>query len=401
MSASPPVVLPTTPRVSSDEIRGRQDRLRELARERGLDAVLVWSHGASTQDHYADVYYFSGFYSHYPTIPDLPPRWRAKGYCGLIVPVEGPVTLVSDLATFNEDLTVVDRSDADQDVVAAAIRALEEVGDGEVGVLGSKPISYLWMDAIREAIGDRLVPADDMGWRLRWLKSPAEQELIRLAGEVGVLGVEAVMDAAVPGATEADIVAAGYEAVVAAGGMIYGISISTGPYAHMYAQSQPAPFDSRRVLESGDMARIDFYGSVDGYLFDFGRSRVVGREPDQRQLDLLTSARDTVLAGVELARPGARLSDIANACQAALEASPFGQLPEALAPEFFSFGHSLGLTWEEPWVDSESDAVLEPGAYIAVEKRVALPGVGGATYEDNLLITEDGCEVVTPARWEY
>ena len=401
MAAGTPVVVqPDTPRISRDEISGRQERLREMARERGLSAVFLWAHGATTQDNYANVYYFSGFYSHYPTIPDRTPHWRAKGYCGLIVPVDGPVTLVSDLATFREDLTVVDRNDSNQDVIASTIKALREI-DGPIGVVGSMSLSYQWKEAITDAIGPRLIAADELGWRLRMIKSPAELDLMRAAGKLGVLGVEAVMDAAVPGATEAEVAAAGIEAIVAAGGMLYGISLSTGPYAHMYSQSEPAPFDSRRVLEEGDMARVDFYGSVDGYLFDFGRARVVGREPDSAQRDLIESARDTVQAGLAQVRPGVTLGEVARACQAALDASPYMALERTVAPEFYAYGHSLGLAWEQPWIEPESTLVMEPGMCLAVEKRVARPGVGGATYEDNIIVTDDGYELVTPARWEY
>jgi Xaa-Pro dipeptidase len=396
------VVQPTTPRIQADEIRGRQERLRAHARELGLDGVLVWAHGATTQDHYADVLYLSGFYSHYPTISDSPGRWRAKGYVGLIVPVDGPITLVTDLATYREDLTVVDRVDTNQDVIAAAIKALREtVGPGKIGVLGSRALSWVWMRALEEEVGARFVNVHDLGWKLRMIQSPAEQELMRAAGRIGVLGVEAVMDAAVPGATEADVAAAGFEAVVSAGGMIYGISLSTGPYAHMYAQSQPAPFDSRRVLEVGDMARVDFYGSVDGYLFDFGRTRVVGRAPDAEQRVLMDAARDTVSAGLAVCRPGGTFGEVARACETALNESAFMRDRAGLAPEFFAFGHCLGLNWDEPWVEVDSDVVMVPGLCMAVEKRTALPGVGGATFEDNILITDDGYELLSDARYTY
>jgi Xaa-Pro aminopeptidase len=398
------VVTAALPRITADEFRGRQERLRACARDRGLAGLLIWSRGSSTQDQYADVYYLSNFYSHYPAVPDADGRWRAKGYSGLVVPVDGPVTLVTDLASFRDDLTYVDRVVTDQDVVGAAIRALGDVvasDDRPIGLLGSAALSWRWYAALSDAIGDRFVSADDLGPKLRLIKSRAEQVLLRAAGQVGVLGVEAVMEAAVPGATEAEVAAAGFAAVLSAGGMVYGISLSTGPYAHFYSQSQPAPFDSRYELREGDMARVDFYGSVDGYLFDFGRSRVVGREPDESQERILDAVRDSVRAGIEAVRPGATLGEVARTADRAFADSAFARSGAGLAPEFGSWGHSLGLNWEAPYIDADSDVVIEPGMCLAVEKRVAVPGVGGANYEDDVLVTSDGCEILTPARTDY
>ena len=398
------VVTAALPRITAEEFRERQERLRARARERGLAGVLVWSRGSSTQDQYADVYYLSNFYSHYPAVPDADGRWRAKGFSGLVVPTDGPVTLVTDLASFRDDLTYVDRVITDQDVVGAAIRTLLQYvakSDGPIGILGSAALSWRWHRDMVETIGDRFVSADDLGPELRLIKSAAEQSLLRAAGQVGVLGVEAIMDASVPGATEAEVAAAGFAAVLNAGGMVYGISLSTGPYAHFYSQSQPAPFDSRHELKEGDMARVDFYGSVDGYLFDFGRSRVVGREPDEVQQQLLDVSRDSVRAGVAAVRPGATLGDVARAADRAFADSAYTRSGTGLAPEFNSWGHSLGLNWEGPYIDADSDVVIEPGMCLAVEKRVALPGVGGATYEDNVLVTADGYENLTPARTDY
>ena len=229
------------------------------------------------------------------------------------------------------------------------------------------------------------------------MKSPAEQELLRAASAIGSIAVEAVMTSCVAGATEAEAAAAGIAIVVAAGAALHGISISSGPHAHHYAQSQPAPYDARRTLEAGDMARVDLYGSVDGYLFDFGRSRVVSRDPDNDQRALLDAVRETTLAGLEAVRPGATVGDIGRACDRHWGATELVRRGLATPTGFAAWGHSTSLCWEEPWVTAGSDIVLEPGMCFCIEKRQPVPGVGGANFEETILVTDDGYELLTTA----
>jgi Xaa-Pro aminopeptidase len=205
------------------------------------------------------------------------------------------------------------------------------------------------------------------------------------------------MASCVAGATEAEAAAAGIAIVVAAGAAFHGISISSGPYAHHYAQSQPAPYDARRPLVAGDMARVDLYGSVDGYLFDFGRSRVVSRPPDQGQQALLDAVRETTLAGLDAVRPGATVGDIGRACDDHWAGTELVRLGLATPTGFAAWGHSTSLCWEEPWITAGSDIVLEPGMCLCVEKRQPVPGVGGANFEETVLVTDTGYELLTTA----
>jgi hypothetical protein len=87
------------PEIERSEYLERQGRARGLARDGRFDAIVAWSRGGSTQDHYADVFYLTGFYTHYPFIPDLPARWRARGHTALFLPVNGPSTLLVDVAS--------------------------------------------------------------------------------------------------------------------------------------------------------------------------------------------------------------------------------------------------------------------------------------------------------------
>jgi hypothetical protein len=60
------------------------------------------------------------------------------------------------------------------------------------------------------------------------------------------------------------------------------------------------------------------------------------------------------------------------------------------------WGHSLGLDWGSPWIESTSSTVIRPGMCFAIERRIEAPGIGGANYENNVIVTDTGPEIVTP-----
>jgi Xaa-Pro aminopeptidase len=150
------------------------------------------------------------------------------------------------------------------------------------------------------------------------------------------------------------------------------------------------------------MIRLDLYGSIDGYLFDFGRSRVVGRPPTQEQRHILDAVRDSVRAGTELLRPGETLGAVARRCEEELAASSFVRrhgLPRTMMGG--TWGHSLGLDWGAPWIESSSSTVVRSGMCFAIERRIEAPGLGGANYENDVIVTDAGPEIVTLAPDRY
>jgi Xaa-Pro dipeptidase len=206
----------------------------------------------------------------------------------------------------------------------------------------------------------------------------------------------AALAAAVPGATEADVAAAFVDVLIRGGGALFNFAVSSGPSANTLAASHAPAAYTLRKLEPGDIMRIDAFGSLAGYQFDFARSMVIGGQPGPRQQQILDAARESVAAGVAAARPGAVVGDIARACENALARCAYARARGVPGNTMHdAWGRGIGLAFDPPWITAANELVLQPGMCLAVERRIAEADGLGAQYEDNVLITPTGPELLT------
>jgi Xaa-Pro aminopeptidase len=144
-----------------------------------------------------------------------------------------------------------------------------------------------------------------------------------------------------------------------------------------------------RVVEEGDLVLVDAGAVLDGYCSDCTRTFAAGEISDSLR-EVYELVRQAEQAGVDAIRPGVSGRDADMAARAVIDDAGYGE----------NFGHGLGhgiglLVHEAPVLRVESKDVLAAGNVVTVEPGVYLSGVGGIRIEDLVVVTEDGCEVLT------
>jgi Xaa-Pro aminopeptidase len=159
------------------------------------------------------------------------------------------------------------------------------------------------------------------------------------------------------------------------------------PHPHVY---------SDRILRPGDPAFFDILHSFNGYRTCYYRTFAVGSaSPAMR--DAYRRCRDYMDEAIKLVRPGATTGEIVSVWPRAEE---FG-FPSEEAAFALQYGHGVGLSiWEKPifsrLVSLDHPEVLEAGMVFALETYwPAADGWSAARIEEEVVVTEDGCEIIT------
>jgi len=159
------------------------------------------------------------------------------------------------------------------------------------------------------------------------------------------------------------------------------------PHPHVY---------SDRILRPGDPAFFDILHSHMGYRTCYYRTFAVG-SASVAQRDAYLRCREYMDEAIALVRPGATTADIVRVWPAATE---FG-FPDEEAAFGLQYGHGVGLSiWERPifsrLTSLDHPEVLEEGMVFALETYwPAADGWSAARIEEELVVTTDGCEVIT------
>jgi Xaa-Pro aminopeptidase len=394
------------PAIEASEYQDRRRRLREAIADRGLDGALVVSRGSHGGEWGADVLYLTNHYTPFCQLPDYESLWRGRGHAVYVTRADGDDILVADIPDWRSDLVVADDVRVALDLwagVADAVRALG-LDSASLGLIGQQVLPHAGAQRFMgEMPGAKFTWADDALEQLRRRKSDAEIELCRHAAKVGCEITNAFMEAAVEGVTEGDCVAAGLSVAARRGALSWDMPVASGPNVDHFQWERLPSWDTTRRLQAGDMIHPDIYGSVNGYMYDMIRSRVVGRDANDAEQELLEGAIGVIEEIVAGVRPGVTAAELFERGDTWLKANGFDATPGSeatedvafLAQSFPAFGHGIGLSWERPWISSTDPLPLEQGMVLAFEAQAGKPGIGTAAFEHNVLVTDDGAEILT------
>jgi Xaa-Pro dipeptidase len=268
-----------------------------------------------------------------------------------------------------------------------ALVAQELGGAAEVGV-EKDHLTLLQAEIITSRSGaSELVDVAPEIRKLRLHKNPAEVDKLARAAAITDEAFARVLARIHAGMTEIDVAMLFGSVIAELGGMLsFPTLVQSGPNSAM-----PHLEPSGRKLARGDFLLLDFGAAYEGYKADSTRMAVIG-EPSARHReihDVVLRAHDVAIAAV---RPGVTTGDIDAAAREVIDAAGYGK-------QFFHrVGHGLGLeAHEDPSLDPGSRTVLEPGMAFTIEPGVYVPGFGGVRIEDDVVVTDDGCRVLTKA----
>jgi Xaa-Pro aminopeptidase len=375
---------------SAELFLARHDRVRAILHDRQVDALVVGN--------LPNVTYLSGF----------------SGSAGLVVLTADRLYLLVDFR-YSAAVNQAARAGALAPGLAAIrvdgsydrqlVAFLAEHGWRRVG-FEAPHLSVGRFDWLRRSLAIvpgaasvEWVPVDDAVEQARLRKDMHEIALLRNAARrLSGVAASVVNEVVRAGRTEIEIAAdidwrlrhAGFAKPA------FDTIVAAGPNGAL-----PHAVPTARALAAGDLVVLDFGGVYGGYCVDLTRTVAIGRvAPEQRRLfDAVTQAHAAAVTAA--GAPGATTGDVDDAAR--------GTLRTHGLDTYFGHGtgHGLGLEVHEAprltkrSADYPGETRLDPGMVFTIEPGAYVEGVGGVRIEDDVLVTAQGCELLTdtPREW--
>jgi Xaa-Pro dipeptidase len=382
----PPAIAALTPMkagvkpITVEERRVRIDKAARLMRENKIDALMLTG-GTSLQ-------YFTNI------------RWGlSERMLALIIPVKGtpfivcpkfeegrameqvksgPLDKGTEVHTWEED-------ESPSALIADGLRA-RGLATGTLGI--EETVRFVFSDNVAKALPTvRLTSGTPITAGCRAVKSDAELALMRHAGAVTLKAYEAAYKSLTDGMTQnrfAELVSMAHQKL----GFRGDAGVQVGEYSAL-----PHGSVTPQVIREGTILLIDGGCQVEGYNSDLSRTFVLGKATDRMKkvFEIEHRAQTTAL---KAARPGVECQAVDAAARKVIADAGFGP-----GYKYFTHrvGHGIGMDGHEwPYLVKGNTQKLEAGMTFSDEPGIYIPGEFGVRLEDDMIITPNGAELMTP-----
>ncbi len=259
---------------------------------------------------------------------------------------------------------------------------LSRIGAHEIGFDAIKRGSLRKMRNYYEA---SYVEMPELIAEMRMIKSAREVACLKKSAALATLGMRTAAELIEVGRTELDIAAKVEHEMRKAGseGAPFNTIVASGKNSWL-----PHATATNKRLRNGELVVIDLGAAYKGYVSDM--TRTFALSPTKKQLKLIEAIKRAQRVAIARVRNGARASDVDNAARKVASRAGYARF------YLHSTGHGVGLNIHEPpSLAPKSKDVLRSGMVITVEPGAYVRGIGGARWEDMVLVTKRGHELLT------
>ncbi|MBI5183498.1 MAG: aminopeptidase P family protein [Nitrospinae bacterium] len=248
-------------------------------------------------------------------------------------------------------------------------------------------ISYAFFDALKKGLnGVELIPCVNIVEDIRVIKEPSEIEYIKKGGQIIEKVFLRINDIVKRGLKEKEICAEiGYQLRKGdSEGEPFDLIVTSGERSAL-----PHGRAGDKVISDGDLIILDLGAKYMGYNSDITRTVVVGK-PHKREEDIYKLVRLAQSRAIESISPGIMAKEIDAMTRNIISEGGYGD----------NFGHGTGhgvglAVHESPKIAWDEEVIIEKGMVFTIEPGIYIPGWGGIRIEDMVVVTVDGCEVLT------
>ncbi|HEX6809432.1 MAG TPA: Xaa-Pro peptidase family protein [Gemmatimonadaceae bacterium] len=366
--------------ITVDERRARIERARALMHDNDLSALMLT--GGTSLDYFTGIQWGLSERLLAAVIP-------VRGTPFLVTPAferarameqvaAGPLDTGTDVMTWQEH-------ESPYALVAQGLQS-RGLATGRLGI--EETVRYLFSDGAAHALpAMSLASATPVTAGCRMMKTDHEVALMRLAAAVTLRAYHATWQSIKEGMTQQDV-----SALVSAGHRQQGFageaSVQVGEYSAL-------PHGSRtpQRIRDGTIVMIDGGCKVEGYTSDITRTFVLGTPTDDMRtvFDIVYRAQT---AALQTARPGLECQAVDAAARKVIVDAGYG-------PDYTYFshrlGHGMGMDGHEwPYLVRGNTLAMQPNMMFSDEPGIYIPGKFGVRIEDDMHITADGAELLTP-----